>query len=251
MIRVSDITVYLKCPRMCYFLNKGHNLVNEITPAYLERILLKELALTYCNALNAWDKLSFLGESLDRVSDEIRIIYRTEVSGIDDDTLADSISNVRSYLENICLNLPSNGDFYANEIVDEPLLQSEKLGLSGSPDRLIKINGELVPSIIKTGNMPQNGVWNSDRLALTAYAVLVEEKYNSSIEHGFVEYARWGEVREVLIKRHERRKVLAIRDRIKKIQDGFMPEKPKDAPCEHCGFTGICDVKSTLASRFF
>jgi hypothetical protein len=39
--------------------------------------------------------------------------------------------------------------------------------------------------------------------------------------------------------------------RIKKIYDGFMPEKPKDAPCEFCSFTGMCDVKSTLASRFF
>jgi len=58
-------------------------------------------------------------------------------------------------------------------------------------------------------------------------------------------------VREVAIKRHERRKVLAIRDRIKKIHEGFMPEKPKDAPCEYCGFMGMCDVKSTLASRFF
>ncbi len=250
MIRVSDIAVYLKCPMMCYFLNKGHNLVNEITPAYLERLILKEMALTYGDAFNALDKLSFLGDSLDRISDEIRIIYRTELSGIDARTLADSVSNVRSYLENICSNISSD-DFYTSEIVDEPLLQSEKLGLSGSPDRLVKINGELVPSIIKTGNMPQSGVWSSDRLALTAYSILVEEKYNSSVEKGFVEYARWGKVREVLIKRHERRKVLTIRDRIKKIHEGFMPEKPKDAPCEHCGFTGICDVKSTLVSRFF
>ncbi len=250
MIRVSDITVYLKCPRMCYFLNKGHNLVNEATPAYLERIILKELALNYGDALNAQNKLTFLDNELDRISDEIRIIYRTELSGIDARTLADSVSNVRSCLENICGNLASN-DFYANEIVDEPLLQSEKLGLSGSPDRLIKINGGIVPSIIKTGSMPQNGVWSSDRLALTAYSILVEEKYSSSVGKGFVEYVRWGEVREVLIKRHERRKVLAIRDRIKRIHEGFMPEKPKDAPCEHCGFTKICDVKSTLASRFF
>ncbi len=213
-------------------------------------MILKELALTYSDALNAQDRLSFLDNELDRISDEIHIIYRTELSEIDARTLADSVANVRSCLENICLNLASN-DFYASDVVDEPLLQSEKLGLSGSPDRLMKINGELVPSIIKTGNMPQNGVWGSDRLALTAYSILVEEKYNSSVEKGFVEYARWGMVREVLIKRHERRKVLAVRDRIKKIHEGFMPEKPRDAPCEHCGFTSICDVKSTLASRFF
>jgi CRISPR-associated exonuclease Cas4 len=71
------------------------------------------------------------------------------------------------------------------------------------------------------------------------------------VTRGFVEYARWGKVREVTIKRHERRKVLQLRDRVRKIEEGFMPEKPVDAPCENCGFKGICDVKSTLASRFF
>jgi len=52
-------------------------------------------------------------------------------------------------------------------------------------------------------------------------------------------------------KRHERRSVLQLRDRVRKIHDGYMPEKPQDAPCDHCGFEGICDVKSSLASRFF
>jgi CRISPR-associated exonuclease Cas4 len=133
----------------------------------------------------------------------------------------------------------------------EPALRSEKFGLTGSPDKLITIGDELTPSIIKTGAMAENGVWKSDRLQLTAYAILVEEIYNTVVTRGFVEYARWGKVREVTIKRHERRKVLQLRDRVRKIEEGFMPEKPTDAPCEHCGFKGICDVKSTLASRFF
>ncbi|VVB86822.1 Uncharacterised protein [uncultured archaeon] len=252
MIRVSDISLYNKCPRMCYFLDKGHPLAKDTSPEYLERIILKELALTYNPAFNNVDKLSFLGCELDRISKEIRIIYPVELSGINDDTLAISISNARSCLETICSNLSSNGDFYANEEVEvEPLLRSEKFGLTGSPDKLIKINDVFIPSIIKTGKMPENGIWQSDRLQLTAYAILAGEKYNAPVERGFVEYARWGKVRDVVIKRHERRKVIQIRDKIKKIQDGFMPEKPEDAPCERCGYTGICDVKSTLASRFF
>lgn len=252
VIRVSDITVYLKCPRMCYFISKGHNLVKEVTPEYIERMILKELALTYKSAFNSEYKFSILNAELDRISNEIRIIYPTELAEIDDDVLAISVSSVRSCLENICLSLASTGDFYANESVQvEPLLCSEEFGLTGSPDKLIQINDEVIPAIIKTGSMPENGVWHSDRLQLTAYAVLTEEKYDTVVGRGFVEYARWGKIREVTIKRHERRKVLQIRDKIKKIQNGFMPEKPKDAPCAYCGFTEICDVKSTLASRFF
>lgn len=248
MIRVSDITLYLKCPRMCYFVGKGHDLVKEITISYTERMILKELALTYSAAFSAGDKLSFLNSELDRISSEIRVIY-PELAGVDENTLSNSVSGVRSCLENISSNLP--GDFYANEALVEPMLLSEKFGLSGSPDKLVKIGGAFMPSVIKTGSMPENGVWRSDRVQLTAYAILLEEKYSAVVERGFVEYARFGKVREAVIKRHERRKVLQVRDRIKKIQNGFMPEKPEDAPCDTCGFTGICDVKSTLASRFF
>lgn len=252
MIKVSDITTYLKCPRMCYFMNRGHDFINEISPGYLERIILKELALTYDSAVKSDDKLCFLRTGLERISNDIRVIYPNELKSIDDETLTKSIEDISPLLDMICSNLSLNNDFYSGDFVgDEPILRSTKFELTGSPDRLIKMGDCFIPSIIKTGKMPDNGVWQGDRLQLTAYSILVEEKYNSIIEKGFVEYARWGIVRPVVIKRHERRKVLQIRERIKKIQDGFMPERPDDAPCQYCGFAGICDVKSTLASKFF
>jgi len=251
MIRVSDITIYHKCPRMCFFTNKGHNLIKEGTPGYLEGIILKELALAYDLAFNTEDKLSILNRELDRISEEIPVIYRNELDSIDDEMLAEAVTDVRSCLEAICLNLSSYNGFFAGELSHNETLQSGKFGLTGSPDRLIRTNDELMPSIIKTGNMPLNGVWRGDRLQLTAYAVLAEEKYDIPVRRGFVEYARLGVVREAAIRRHERRNVLQILEKIKKIQNGIMPEKPKDAPCEYCGFTEICDVKSTLASRFF
>ncbi|MFZ3059139.1 MAG: CRISPR-associated protein Cas4 [Candidatus Methanoperedens sp.] len=251
MIRVSDITIYHKCPRMCFFTNKGHNLIKEVTPGYLEGIILKELALVYDLAFNSEDKLSILNMELDRISKEIPVIYRNEPGSIDGESLSKSMTDVRSYLEVICSNLSSYNNFFAGELSHNETLQSEKFGMTGSPDRLIRRDDGLTPSIIKTGSMPLNGVWQGDRLQLTAYAVLVEEKYDIPVRRGFVEYARWGIVREAAIRRHERRNVLQILEKIKKIQKGVMPEKPKDAPCEYCGFTGMCDVKSTLASRFF
>jgi CRISPR-associated exonuclease Cas4 len=251
MIRVSDITIYHKCPRMCFFMNKGHNLIKEGTPGYLEGIILKELALVYDLAFNSEDKLSILNLELDRILKEIPVIYRNEPGSIDDEMLAEAVTNVRSGLPVICSNLSSYNGFFAGELSHNEMLQSGKFGLTGSPDRFIRTNDELIPSIIKTGSMPLNGVWRGDRLQLTAYAVLVEEKYDIPVRRGFVEYARLGMVREAAIRRHERRNVLQILEKIKKIQNGIMPEKPKDAPCEYCGFTGMCDVKSTLASKFF
>jgi CRISPR-associated exonuclease Cas4 len=251
MIRVSDITIYHKCPKMCFFTNKGHNLIKEGISGYLEGIILKELALVYDLAFNSEDKLSILNLELDRILKEIPVIYRNELDSIGDEMLAEAVTDVRSGLPVICSNLSSYNGFFAGELSHNEMLQSGKFGLTGSPDRLIRTNDELMPSIIKTGKMPLNGVWQGDRLQLTAYAVLVEEKYDIPVRRGFVEYARLGMVREAAIRRHERRNVLQILEKIKKIQNGIMPEKPKDAPCEYCGFTEICDVKSTLASRFF
>ena len=249
MIRVSDIATYLKCPRMCYYAYKGHELIKEPNMDYVQRLLLKELALTYSSALKNGDTLSALNNELDRISEEIRVVYRSELAGVDDDALVNAASGVRNWLGDIYPNLSC--DFYALHCDSDNSLRSDKFGLTGSPDKLVTIGDELIPSIIKTGAMPENGVWKSDRFQLTAYAILVEEIYNTVVIRGFVEYARWGRVREVTIKRHERRKVLQLRDRVRKIKEGFMPEKPVNASCEHCGYKGICDIKSTLASRFF
>lgn len=249
MIRISDITTYLRCPRMCYFMNRGQELIKEATVEYIQRLLLKEMALTYGFALNEGNTLSALDHELDRLSDELRIIYRQELAEASDEVLKNAVSGVRTLLEGISSNL--SYEHYSRICELEPALISGKFGLTGSPDKLITIGDELAPSLIKTGAIPENGVWKSDRLQLTAYAILVEEIYNTVVTHGFVEYARWGMVREVTIKRHERRSVLQLRDRVRKIKEGFMPEKPVDAPCEHCGFIGVCDVKSSLASRFF
>ncbi|HEY9246174.1 MAG TPA: CRISPR-associated protein Cas4 [Candidatus Methanoperedens sp.] len=252
MIRVSDLQVYMKCPRICYFLNMGHKILNYSGPRYLESILIRELALSYGKVSNSEDKLSFLIKELDRISKEIHVIYRAELAEVPESILSDSISNVVSCLENICLNLSSNINFYSIQDLEvEPRLHSEKLGLTGIPDKLIRINGRIYPSIIKTGRIPENGVWQSDRLQITAHAMLVEERYDTIVERGFVEYAKWGKIREVIIKRYERRKVLQIKEKIKKIQDGIMPEKPEDASCTYCDFNEICDARATLASRFF
>ena len=64
-------------------------------------------------------------------------------------------------------------------------LRSDRLGLSGRLDRLVT-DGH-VPSIIKTGFAPDDGVWKKDRLQLAGYAMLTEERYGGRIELGQVE----------------------------------------------------------------
>lgn len=233
-------------------MNKGLDPVAEISQSFLHNLILKELALTYKEAVRNGEIRSFLNKELVRICSELRVIYRNELREIDDGLIEKSGSEIVHYIDAISSNLSVEADFYSSEFIqDYRVLTSEKFGLSGIPDRLLKMEKSPVPSIIRTGNMPDNGIWNSDRLSLTAYSILVEEEYNSIVETGYVEYVRWGKVKTAVIKRHDRRKILQIREKILKIQKGIMPERPKDAPCRYCDFTGICDVKSTLASKFF
>jgi len=90
---------------MCYFTSKGHDLFSDISGAYIERLILKELARTYENAFHNDDRRSFLDNELKKISDEIRVIYRNELEKVDDATLEKSIADVSPFIETISSNL--------------------------------------------------------------------------------------------------------------------------------------------------
>ncbi len=146
----------------------------------------------------------------------------------------------RSLANHISLLLPSEVE------VD---LRSDRLGLSGRLDRLVA-KGR-VPSIIRAGSAPEDGVWKRDRLMLAGYALLLAEKYGEKVSKGLVEYPRSAAVREVEIHSVDRSRVLRIRDRVRQIKEGQLPDKPEDARCETCDVKERCETRHSLASKFF
>jgi CRISPR-associated exonuclease Cas4 len=131
-------------------------------------------------------------------------------------------------------------------------LRSERLGLSGRLDRLDRLiaNGH-IPSIIRTGFAPRDGVWKKDRLQMAGYAMLVEEKYGIRINEGVVEYPRSSLIRPVQIHSVDRSRVLRLRDRIQQIKEGRLPDRPEDAKCNGCEVRDRCETRVSLASKFF
>ncbi len=128
-------------------------------------------------------------------------------------------------------------------------LRSDRLGLSGRLDRLVT-KGR-VPSVIRTGSAPEDGVWKRDRLMLAGYALLLAEKYGEKASRGFVEYPRSAAVREVEIHSVDRSRVLRIRDRVRQIKEGQLPDRPEDARCDGCEVKERCETRHSLASKFF
>ena len=258
-IKVSDITNYLKCPRLVYYAYKEPRTENAITFTYVESLLIREMARSYADVVQSGNMDDALQELLDVAANQLTAIYREELRGIDEEMLFEAFDTVRSYLEGIkCGILESVKRLGSNMLVElltshetEPVLYSKKFGLSGSPDRLIMVDGVPGLSIIRTGRAPESGIWKDDRIRLTALSILLEEEYSCVVSSGTVEYARYGIVRNTKIKRADRRKVLVLAGRIRKIRNGRLPYRPDDAPCDYCSYVEICQVTPTLASRFF
>ncbi len=258
-IRVSDITNYLKCPRLVYYTYKEPGTGNALTSAYVESLLIREMARSYAYVVRSGNMYDALLEFLEVAANQLTAIYREELRDINEEMLFEAFDTVRSYLEGIkCGILESVERLGADRLVElltshdtEPVLYSKKFGLSGSPDRLLMTDDVPGLSIIRTGRAPESGIWKDDRIRLTALSILVEEEYDCVVGSGTVEYARYGIVRNTKIKRSDRRKVLVLAGRIRKIRDGRLPHRPDDAPCDYCSYREICQITPTLASRFF
>ncbi len=210
----------------------------------LFNLILKDLVLSLSD-FEGGNLETWLIEKLDRAEVELPIVY----GAIDPEELRAASEEIKKIIPEMARKLEHKiGLISPSEAEVE--LRSDRLGLSGRLDRLV-LGESTLPSMIRTGLPPETGVWQSDRLSLAGYALLLEDERGERIEKGLVEYPRAGEIREVNIRVVDRRRVLRIRDRIRQIRDGKLPDRPKSAPCEGCPFEEKCETRRSIASRFF
>jgi len=234
-VRISEIGLYLRCPRLVYFESL------ELMPVKNDarQILLRSLMLSISQKN---DLEGHLREIASRLEEELPVIYE-----IGPDDVSSACRELEEEIAGIARNLAGNLDLLLPCEADVDL-HSEKLGLSGRLDRLA---ADGVPSIIRNGKAPTEGVWKRDRLILAGYSLLLAEMKSRHIDRGLVEYPRQGLVRSVEIHSVDRARVLRIRDRIKMIKDGQLPDRPENAPCQSCSATERCQTRQSLASKFF
>ncbi len=238
-IKVSDINLYLRCPRLIYFDALG-NLPRKIGT---EQLLLRSLMLSLSGSGNLESLEAQLGTALSRLEQELPLVYEIEPK-----KLGPACRGMEGQIPQLARGLAN----YINLLLPSEVevdLRSDKLGLSGRLDRLVT-KGR-IPSIIRAGSAPEDGVWKRDRLILAGYALLLGEKFGEKVGKGFVEYPRSASVREVEIHGVDKSRVLRIRDRIRQIKDGQLPDRPEDARCEMCEVKERCETRYSLASKFF
>lgn len=258
-LTVSDISIYNKCPRQVYYIDRGHKLNFDKSHSYIEQIILKEIAFAYHSIIECNDLHKQLEIKYSQIIENFELIYSTELENIDLDIIKSAKISVFNQLKEIGNNLNLTiSEIGKNELLKittpieiESVLYFDKLNLTGMPHMLICINKTMYPVIIKTGKCPENGIWSNDRLILTAYLLLVEDKYKVPISNGFVIYAKFGIIRRAIIKANDRRQVLKIINRINKIKQGNLPNRKQSSFCDNCNFYDLCKKEETLFSKFF
>ncbi len=128
------------------------------------------------------------------------------------------------------------------KIISERSMESEKLQLRGIIDRIEVYEHGYVPVELKTGKMPKDGVWPGHRIQIAAYAMLIEENFNTSVKEGLIRYLETNETRQIAINPFMKVEIISL---VREIQDLL---KARDIPnycenrnkCVNCGLRNTC-----------
>jgi len=114
-------------------------------------------------------------------------------------------------------------------------LVSPELGLKGRIDR-VQFSEEIIPYEIKT----RNGIFESDKLQLAGYALLLENEFNKSVNKGVIETL--SETHEVKLTQDLKNKVLEIAEQIRQMLNSGKPEKflSNFKKCKSCSINKQC-----------
>lgn len=119
-------------------------------------------------------------------------------------------------------------------------LYNKNLSIHGICDCIIETSDEIIVVEFKSNAnlICSTGV----KVQLCAYVMCCEEKYNISINRGFILYGRKGQTYEILIDEKLRAKTIEVVDNIRKIIDTeTLPDSTAEArKCCQCEFFNFC-----------
>ncbi|MBE6509349.1 MAG: CRISPR-associated protein Cas4 [Methanobrevibacter sp.] len=122
------------------------------------------------------------------------------------------------------------------------LLKDPQLQLIGMCDKIEIIDGTYYPVSIKGSSPPVKGVWDQDAIELVAYAILLEEEFDTEVYVGFVDYEKIGDRRPVVMDVNLRKALFEVIREVKEITENKKVPTIRKNPrkCEKCEYINIC-----------
>lgn len=123
------------------------------------------------------------------------------------------------------------------ELRDRPV-RSERLGLVGQVDWVAPGLGSC--AVVRAGPAPVYGVASADRVRAAAYALCLEEERGRPLDEIALLYVPSGALRRYVPQPRDRRAVLRALAAARRVQEGRVPPKPPEAPCDRCPHEQTC-----------
>jgi len=263
MISVSLLSSYLYCPRKLF--------LEQVLKLYVPP---KEAIVKGIIRHSAYENINRIEESLVKQIDQdtnIESLYKTHYSRI----LRGSIIASRSQLKRLDIEMPSvfrevwplllremgirirsvegfinKYGVYGEELWDKLIpkikseysVSSETLNLKGKIDQLRVYEDHLLPVELKTGKVPEEGVWPGHSIQIAAYVMLIEENFGVVLNKGIVSYLDSGEEREVPVNPFMRDEVKRVASEVSALLDSLkIPDHTKNEnKCNACNLRDRC-----------
>ena len=261
MINVSSIKTHMYCPMKLYIqthvdtdekndfqlaieLKKLKIDVNDLIQKNMRKIK-KDMSLDEIEQILSQNIDSYIESSANAITSMDLGIESSQITQITDD----SYFNIK--LKSIKLKQTMTIlDKNAFEIVDmffpncmySYLIKDPQLELIGMCDKIEIIDGKYYPVTIKSSNPPVKGVWDQDAVELVAYAILLEEEFETEVFVGFIDYEKIGDRRPVVMDVNLRKGLFDVMREVKEITDNKKLPNVRKNPrkCELCEYKEIC-----------
>jgi len=262
MITVSLIREYLYCPLMVYIeYDNPETYTNSIISYKLSREAFRGFEeIVKRNIWTLKGRMQFkeiLEEIFRDIPEYLESIYTKFEDEINNDDIIIKYQNLKedlklnSWLIAIKIQKILNNGITGSDAVDmlfppclnEFIIIDKEDGLLGKIDKIEIIDGVYYPIKFKTTLPPLKGVWDSDALQLTAYAILMEYEFNKEVPVGFINYIKLGFKKPLLINTNLREKFLNVYNELSDIlYNGYVPEVVKNPKkCRACNYSQICE----------
>lgn len=261
MMNISTIKTHMYCPMKLYIQN--HVDINENTD-YQLAIEIKKLKIDIQDLIQKnmrkIRKEMNLPEIENILSENINSYIESTINSIRSMDLKIDKSQIDEIIDDTYFNIKITAlktkqsmtimDKHAFAIIDmffpnsmySYLLKDSRLELIGVCDKIEIIDGKYYPVTIKSSNPPLKGVWDQDAIELVAYAILLEEEFDTEVFVGFVDYEKIGDRRPVVMDVNLRKALFEVIREVKEITDNKkLPNVRKNSKkCDKCEYRDIC-----------
>ena len=261
MINISSIKTHMYCPMKLYLQthvdttkNEDFQLAIEIKKLKIDisdliqknmRKIKKDMGLVQIEQILSQNIDSYVKSTADAIISMDLGLENKQINEIIDDAYF-NIKITSLKIKQAMTILDKNAfaiiDLFFPNSMYSYLLKDSQLELIGMCDKIEIIDGKYYPIAIKSSNPPVKGVWDQDAIELVAYAILLEEEFETEVFVGFVDYEKIGDRRPVVMDVNLRKGLFDVIREVKEITDNKKLPTVRKNPrkCGNCEYKEIC-----------